>query len=633
MINFGPAEKHGCRSVGAKAVFRLWRMAVCGVVGTQLIVAPAGWAATGNAAAYRAEAAASSDASGSSAGTAAAAVDAKKVASDPVLRVMQAELSRATSELGKTDQGPYYLSYTVYDQDYVVLVGAYGSLLTDAAAKRRQADVTMRVGSHELDNTHGQSRASGVTSGSLPLSEDQDAIGRVLWELTDREYKRAVPSLMNVRTNTAVRAEEEDKSPDFSKEASATHIGEAKVPVTLDRATWEGEIKRLSAIFRKYPDVYFGSVMLQVQNSNARMVTSEGSTVVSPSASTRLIMEAQTRADDGMELLRVETFQAPTAKGLPAESELSAKIEKMAADLKALRAAPVAEPYDGPALLSGRAAAVFFHEVLGHRLEGHRQRDEEEGQTFTKMVGQEVLPKFLSVTDDPTTKQIGDVKLSGSYDFDNEGTPAQRVDVIQDGVLKNFLMSRMPIKNFGVSNGHGRNQPGLMPTGRQGNLIVTSSQTVPEKEMRQKLIDEVKKQGKPYGLYFDDIQGGFTLTTRSLPQAFQVLPVIVYKVYVDGRPDELVRGVDIVGTPLAALTRIVATGDQEHVFNGICGAESGSVPVAAVAPAIIFSEMEVQKRAHAHERPPILPPPGFEDGAPAVAAQSVAPVAGAGARP
>jgi TldD protein len=633
MINFSPAEKYGRRSVGAKAVLRLaCRMTACAAVCAQLIAAPVGWAAAQNSPAGRTDVAAATEATAGSANASAAAGDAKKVVNDPVLKVMQAELSRAGSELGKTDQAPYYLSYTVYDQDYVVLVGAYGSLLTDAAAKRRQADVTMRVGTHALDNTHGQSRASGVTSGSLPLSDDQDAIGRVLWELTDREYKRAVPSLMNVRTNTAVRAEEEDKSPDFSKEASATHIGEAKVPVTLDRATWESEIKRLSAIFRKYPDVYFGSVMLQVQNSNARMVNSEGSTVVTPSAST-LIMEAQTRADDGMELLRVETFQAPTAKGLPAESELSAKIEKMASDLKALRAAPVAEPYDGPALLSGRAAAVFFHEVLGHRLEGHRQRDEEEGQTFTKMVGQEVLPKFLSVADDPTTKQIGDVKLSGSYDFDNEGTPAQRVDVIQNGVLKNFLMSRMPIKNFGVSNGHGRNQPGLMPTGRQGNLIVTSSQRVPEKEMRQKLIDEVKKQGKPYGLYFDDIQGGFTLTTRALPQAFQVLPVIVYKVYVDGRPDELVRGVDIVGTPLAALTRIVATGDQEHVFNGICGAESGSVPVAAVAPAIIFSEMEVQKRAHAHERPPILPPPGFEDAAPSVAAQSVAPVPGAGARP
>src|SRR5882672_7878464 len=534
-------------------------------------------------------------------------------ANDLVLKAMQDEIKRATAELGKSEQPPYYLSYTVYDQDFVVLVGAYGSLLTDTVAQRRFADVNMRVGVPELDNTHGQSRPSGVNSGSLPLGNDQDAIARVLWELTDREYKRAVPSLLSVRTNTAVRAEEEDKSPDFSKEKPQTHVGESAALPQLDRAAWEDEIKRLSAAFRKYPEVYFASVILQVQNSKSRMVSSEGSSIVTPSASTRMVIEAQTRAEDGMDLLRVETFQAPSASGLPSESALAAKIDKMAADLSALRKAPVAEPYDGPALLSGRAAAVFFHEVLGHRLEGHRQRDEDEGQTFTKKVGQEVLPKFLSVSDDPTTREIGGMKLAGAFDFDNEGSPSQRVDVIQDGVLKNFLMSRMPIKNFSQSNGHGRNQPGLMPTGRQGNLIVTSTQTVPEADLRQKLIDEVKKQGKPFGLYFDDIQGGFTLTTRSLPQAFQVLPVIVYKVYADGRPDELVRGVDIVGTPRAALTRILTTRDQQHVFNGVCGAESGQVPVAAVAPSMLFSEMEVQKRAHEHERPPLLPPPGFEN--------------------
>jgi TldD protein len=538
---------------------------------------------------------------------------AASAASDPVLRAMQTEIARATTELGKTEQPPYYLSYTVYDQDYVVLVGAYGSLLTNAAGQRRYADVNMRVGKPELDNTHGQSRPSGVNSGSLPLGNDEDAIARVLWELTDREYKRAVPSLLNVRTNTAVRAEEEDKSPDFSKEKPQTHIGEAEAAPAFDHAAWEGEIRRLSGVFRKYSEVYTATVMIQVQRTNSRMVSSEGSAIVSPSSSTRLIMEAQTRAEDGMDLLRVETFQAPAASGLPSETELTAKIEKMANDLIALRKAPVAEPYDGPAILSGRAAAVFFHEVLGHRLEGHRQRDEEEGQTFTKKIGQEVLPKFLSVTDDPTTHEMAGMKLAGAYDFDNEGEPSRKVEVIKDGVLKNFLMSRMPIKNFEQSNGHGRNQPGRMPTGRQGNLIVTSTQTVPEAEMRQKLIDEVKKQGKPYGLYFDDIQGGFTLTTRALPQAFQVLPVLVYKVYADGRPDELVRGVDIVGTPLAALTRILTTGDQPKVFNGVCGAESGQVPVAAVAPSMLFSEMEVQKRAHEHERPPLLPPPGFED--------------------
>jgi TldD protein len=537
---------------------------------------------------------------------------AAKASQDPMLQVMQAELNRAKTDLAKSDPAPYFLSYTVYDQDQIFIAGAYGALLSDTAAKKRNTDVTMRVGTPELDNTHGQSRSSGVTSGNLPLEDDPDATARVLWELTDREYKRAAPAYLNVKTNTAVKAEEEDKSPDFSKADPKVHVGEKLTPPPFDKKAWEEEVRRVSGAFRKYGDVYYATVILQVASSNARMVSSEGAAIETPSASARLVMEAQTRADDGMDLLRVETFQAPAASGLPSEAVLMTKAEKMAADLKELRKAPVAEPYDGPALLSGRAAAVFFHEVLGHRMEGHRQRDEEEGQTFTKKVGQEVLPKFLSVVDDPTIGEIGGTKLAGTYEFDNEGTPAQRVVVIQDGVLKNFLMSRMPIKGFDKSNGHGRNQPGLMPTGRQGNLIVTSSQTVPEKQLRQMLIDEAKKQGKPYGLYFDDIQGGFTLTTRSLPQAFQVLPVIVYKVYADGRPDELVRGVDIVGTPLAALTRIITTGDTQHVFNGVCGAESGSVPVSAVAPAMLFSEMEVQKRAHGRERPPILPAPGLD---------------------
>ena len=572
---------------------RFVRRVLCALLATQLAVSPLALA-------------------GDSSEKAKPEAKAAAAAGDVVLKTMQGELKRATEGLAKSDPAPYFLSYTVHDQNLVILVGAYGSLLTNTTVQRRQADVTMRVGSPALDNTHGQSRASGMSSGTLPLGEDQDAIARVLWELTDRGYKRAGPSFLNVKTNTAVRAEEEDKSPDFSTETSVQHTGTALTVPPFDKAAWEEEIRRLSSAFRKYPDVYFASIVLQVQSANERMVNSEGTAITSPSNSTRLVMEAQTRADDGMDLLRVETFQAPSAGGLPSEKELAEKIEKMAADLNALRKAPVAEPYDGPALLSGRAAAVFFHEVLGHRLEGHRQRDEDEGQTFTKKVGQEVLPKFLSVADDPTTAELAGMKLAGTYQYDDEGVPARRVEVIQDGVLKSFLMSRMPIKGFDHSNGHGRNQPGLMPTGRQGNLIVTSTQKVPEKDLRQKLIEEVKKQNKPYGLYFDDIQGGFTLTTRSLPQAFQVLPVIVYKVYPDGRPDELVRGVDIVGTPLAALTRIITTGDQEHVFHGECGAESGNVPVSAVAPAMLFSEMEVQKRAHEHERPPLLPPPGAD---------------------
>jgi predicted Zn-dependent protease len=292
---------------------------------------------------------------------------------------------------------------------------------------------------------------------------------------------------------------------------------------------------------------------------------------------------------------------------------MASKIDKMAQDLKALRAAPAAEAFSGPALLSGRSAAVFFHEVLGHRLEGQRQRGDGEGQTFTKQVGKPVLPQFLSVTDDPTRDVIDSIPLAGRYVVDDEGIPASKVALIENGILKTFLMSRMPVKDMAQSNGHGRRQAGLMPVARQGNLIVTSSKAVSEPELRQQFVAEIKRQGKPYGLYFEDIEGGFTMTARAMPQAFQVLPVMVWKVFADGRPDELVRGVDIVGTPLTALTRIISTGDKPFVFNGVCGAESGQVPVSAVAPAMLFSELEVQRKQKGHERPPILPSPEAEE--------------------
>jgi predicted Zn-dependent protease len=533
--------------------------------------------------------------------------------SSVLLATMQSELQRAKDSLSKSDPAPYFISYEVYDQRIFQVAGTYGTIVTSNTSNRRWADVTMRVGSPSLDNTHNENRASGITSGPLPLADDRDAISRTLWEMTNREYRRASPAYSKVMSNTAVQAEEEDKSPDFSHEAAQMQIDAAAAPIAFNQKEWEDKIRKYSSAFRKYPEVYSSSVTLQIQQTTSYFVSSEGSKVETPGIMARLVVEASTRADDGMDLVRVETFESTKPAGLPSEQELAAKEEKMAADLKALRVAPLAEPFDGPALLSGRAAAVFFHEVLGHRLEGHRQRGETEGQTFTKKVNQSVLPDFLSVSDDPTLHTLNGVALAGSYSHDDEGVPAQRVALIQNGILKNFLMSRMPITNFAASNGHGRRQPGLMPTGRQGNLIVESTRTVKDSELREKLIEEVKKAGKPYGLYFEDVQGGFTLTTRELPQAFQVLPVIVWRVYPDGRPDQLVRGVDIVGTPLASLNRILLTGNTTQVFNGICGAESGSVPVSASAPAMLFSEMEVQKRAASHERPPILPPPGAED--------------------
>src|SRR5215472_2305467 len=528
---------------------------------------------------------------------------------DGLLETMQKELRRAGDALAISDPAAYYLSDSVSDASSATIAGTTGSLIISSGVHRRQADVMMRVGSAALDNTHSQSRPSGIVSGSLPLSDDRDAIARVLWQLTDREYEQASGAFLKVKTNMAVQSAEEDKSPDFSVESAKTHLDEAQAPGSLDRKAWEDRIRRLSAGFLKYPQVYGSTVYLQFATDRSYLATSEGAALVEPSAIARMVIQGETRADDGMDLLRVETFQAPSPDQLPSEAELKSKVDKIAADLNALRTAPVAEPFAGPAMLSGRAAAVFFHEVLGHRLEGHRQRGDTEGQTFTKKINQLVLPAFLSVTDDPTRKDLNGIKLAGTYDFDDEGVPAQPVKAVENGVLRSFLMSRAPVTGFDHSNGHGRRQPGLMPVGRQGNQIVTSTKTVKDSELRKQFVEEIKKQGKPYGLYFEDIQGGFTLTGRASPQAFQVIPVMVWRVYADGRPDELVRGVDIVGTPLLSLNNIILTGDTEQVFNGICGAESGQVPVAAAAPAMLFSEIEVQKRAKGTQRPPLLPAP------------------------
>jgi TldD protein len=537
-------------------------------------------------------------------------------APDTLLSTMQKELQRASAALATTDPAPYFMSYDVTDLDSVNIVATNGSVVVSSHDQGRRAAVTMRVGSSALDNTHDQGRASGMTSGFLPLGDDPDATARVLWQLTNREYEKAASAFVQVKTRAAVQVDEEDKSPDFSRESPQTHVDPAARPaLSFDLAQWGDRMKRLSAGFLKYPDVYTSYLSVSVDANKSYFATTEGTALVQPSSIARLVMEAETRADDGMDLFRVETFQEDSPNQLPSDSELQAKVLKMAADVKALRAAPVEDAYAGPAMLSGRAAAVFFHEVLGHRLEGHRQRDESQGQTFTKRVGQSVLPAFLSVADDPTLKELNGVRLSGTYDFDDEGVPAARVQAVDHGILKNFLMSRMPIDNFSQSNGHGRRQAGtgLMPTGRQGNLIVSSTNTVTNAELRQRFIAEIKKQNKPYGLYFEDIQGGFTLTSRAQPQVFQVLPIMVWRVFADGRPDELVRGVDIVGTPLVALNSILLTGDTLEVFNGICGAESGQVPVSAAAPAMLFSQLEVQKRARGTDRPPILPAPGIDD--------------------
>jgi len=548
-----------------------------------------------------------------------------------LLDAMNAELHRAFTSLGKSGTGdddkqppPYFISYVVHDTNMVTVSAQYGALTVSGASHQRTADVQVRVGSPKLDNTHGDHRSSAVNSMPLPLGDDREAIECTLWLATNTGYGNALDNYLRVKTETQVRAKEEDTSPDFSREAPQVHLENPAPPLVVEKTQWEERVRALSRIFREFPDVYVNEVGFAAQSSTNYFVSSEDAKIVTPYLAAGLVLVAAARADDGMDLFLAQTFEADTPDSLPSQADLEKAVRAMGARLEALRKAPVTEPFDGPAILSGRAAAVFFHEVLGHRLEGQRQRGDEEGQTFTKDLGKEILPSFLSVADDPTLKNFDGIVLGGHYEYDSEGEKAKRVELIQDGVLKNFLMSRLPIASFSASNGHGRAQAGFVPTGRQGNLIVTSAKTVSDAELRKQLIEEAKRQGKPYGLYFEDISSGFAVTERRSPQAFQVIPLVVWRVYVDGRPDELVRGVSIVGTPLAAMKKILVTGDKSEVFDGVCGAESGSIPVSAVAPAMLLSEIETQREAQGTARPPILPIPSESQGSVAGAKQGVA---------
>ena len=533
----------------------------------------------------------------------------------PLLAAMQAELDRSVKTLSAQDPAAYYLSYTVTDTQRAEVSGSNGALLSSNENRNRWLEVAVRTGSYDLDNTHkvgAREEQRGGPGEPVPIDDDTDVLRRAIWLETDKQYKSAAEALIKIKTGKEVKVESaEGSAPDFTHEQPHTYIG-PETSFKLERKPWEERVRAYTKEFRSSPAVINSIVTFTAQAQNAYQTTSEGTQLQYGQIRYRLELFIQGKAPDGMDLERYYNFDWVNPSDAPDDKAVLAAGATMQKELEGLVAAPLNEPSVGPALLTGRAAAVFFHEVFGHRDEGHRQKDVSEGHTFTKKVDEQILPDFLSIVDDTTMRKLGSTDLLGYYEYDDEGVKAHRVVLVDHGVLKNFEMSRSPLVGFPHSNGHGRRQLGASPVSRQGNLIVESSKTVTNAELRVKLIELIKQQHKQFGLLIDDIAGGFTFTGRGQPQAFQVLPLVVYKVFADGRPDQLVRGVDIVGTPLASLTKIVATGDTQEVFNGYCGAESGSVPVSAAAPAILTSELEVQKKESSTDRPPILPSPAHD---------------------
>jgi len=533
-------------------------------------------------------------------------------AQSPLIDILTAELNRNFAALkDKGNPAPYFMGYSVTESESNVLSATDGAISGQNQGRARLLDITVRVGSPKFDNyrrVNGQIPNFTSTS-TIALDDDNPlAIRQAVWLATDRVYRSASQRLIQIQADEKLRAAATDGSDDFSAEAPQVFF-EKPAALKFNSVEWAARLRKLSTEFTKYPGALNSSISLQTERTMETLVTSEGTRLGQGRLFSRIVITTAGKAADGMDLQTLETFETTDPSHLPKDAEILAAVEKAGKNLQSLLVAPPSDPFVGPAILSGRAAGVFFHEIFGHRIEGHRQKDEAEGQTFTKSVNKQILPPFLSVVFDPTLRDFQGTMLNGSYSYDDEGVKARRVPIVEDGVLKTFLMSRSPIDGFPKSNGHGRRQPGAEVVSRQSNLFVNSSKQVSDKELRQMLLEEVKKQGKPYGLFFDQVTGGYTTTARRGLQAFTVIPLVVYRIYPDGRPDEMVRGVSIVGTPLASFGNILATSDKSEVFNGICGAESGSVPVSAISPALLVSSIEIQRKERSQDQPPYLPRP------------------------
>lgn len=532
--------------------------------------------------------------------------------SDDLLQLLQAELQKNKTQFDQNQSGVYLLSYRVDEQTTHSVWTSMGSLLSANQKTERFLTVQVRVGSYELDNFHElrddySDYLSGISTVKLPLTDDSQAIAQIIWRETDRAWREAKQRYEKVKANVAVKAEADDHAPDYSNAAQETYFEPAIIDTLFHENEWIDRLKTLSSVFKQNQDIQTGYASINYTILRKYFVNSENTYIVQNTTGCHLYLSVEGQADDGMFLPLFKSYYAHTPDLMPLQSDIFIDAQVLNDKISQLVKAPVAEAYTGPALLSKEAAGVFFHEIFGHRVEGQRLKQSTDGQTFKKMLHEQVLPQDMSIIFDPSLKYYQGLPLNGYYQYDDEGFLGYRVPVVENGILKHFLMTRTPIDNFPLSNGHARAQAGYQPVSRQSNLIVETSHPYTDEQLRAMLIAEAKAQGKAYGYLFSLVQGGFTTTGRYMPNAFNVTPLEVYRIYVDGRPDELVRGVDLVGTPLSMFSKVEAAGNEHGNFAGTCGAESGYVPVACCSPALFVKQIETQKKNKSQQRPPIIP--------------------------
>jgi TldD protein len=526
---------------------------------------------------------------------------------DVVLRALVDELQRDHSGLLLEGlERPYFIEYALSDSTRATVCAALGAATTRNEYRNRSLRTDVRVGSYDLDNSNyrgggfdyfGGSRSSGA---AMPIQDDYDAIRQAIWWATDRDYKGVVEALVQKKALMATKLIE-DKPPDFSHEEPVVSLDE-RAPVRLDLAAMEEIATAVSAVFSDYPEVQNSNVMVSAAGGNRYLVNTEGTRLRVAGLRCALAVSATVQADDGMKLSDSFLVFGHGLDDLPPADQMIQRCRDMVAQLLALKDAPVLSSYSGPVLFEPQAAVrVFARQFSGSFAGGQRPVGSRVGpDDFANKLNRRILPRFMTVVDDPSLEEISGVPVLGHYEYDDQGVAAQRVTLVEGGRLHALLMSRNPSREFGHSNGHGRGFIGE-PRAAVGCLTVTADNGLEPAGLRQELLDAAADEGLEYALRIASFGSVGDQAGRYVGEGSS--PLVMYKVYPDGH-EELVRGAEIARIGLKAFKRILAAGDAPYVYN----TPAGEGQTYAV-PALLFEELDLAKVDRDYDKPPILPSP------------------------
>jgi TldD protein len=525
--------------------------------------------------------------------TADPAVAAHAAASgDALLEALLTELDRSKAQLKMDQVGPpYYIEYRVNDVDDYSAEAAFGALRENQRVRYRVLRVVVRIGDYRQDSYYGQ--GMGETN-ILPLDNDPIALRHQIWLATDDAYKAAGQAFTEKQAALKQFSAETNPVDDFAKASVVTQL-DPTVTLQLDESAWKKTIEDVTGLYRQYPDVQSVTSSVRFSATNEYLVNSEGTVTRIGKNTYSVQLNSTAQAADGMRLSRNPFWMVARAEELPTHDKLVAEAKKMLDTLTALRQAPmVEEEYRGPVLFAPDAADDVIASLVGSNVLGRKPQLGRPNRTtgaFATSYKTRVLPNFLTIVDDPTLRDFQGKSLVGNYDVDDDGVKAQTVTVVDNGTLVNYLVGRQPIRDFPASNGHDRAGAGTFPAPNLGVLLVKSSEAQSAEALKQRVIQMITEQGKPYGYRVDTLGPGNA-------------PRLLFRVYPDGH-EELVRGAVFNELDVRALrSDLMAVGNDPLVSN-----RAGGIATTVISPSLLFDELEVKRADTSKDKLPDYPPP------------------------